>query len=377
VYGSKTKTLEYLLRVLNSPERTSEPPSWSELLQVSQEEGLTCILYDKLQKEGVGIPSPFKEKLRQEYIYNWTRNGRIFEELTALLPALESPVVLLKGASLLVSTYRDIGPRCLGDVDVLVRVTDIPHIDKILLQLGYHPNLRLNSYPISNQLNSLLYTKKDSPLILHLHWHLVNTATPNYVYAGKIDIEQIWKDALPLKLGKAKALCLSPHHQLLHLAEHAMKHSFTPLPLLWDIHLFISSCKEELHWDALQTKAKDFHLCGPLFYSLWLSQRFFNTSVPEGFLDSLRPAHPGPGERLFFSLIKADVRRDGQNWLFYLSNIPTWKETLKFIFHTFFPPRGTLELVGGLEKRPLASLYWAVLVRRLQNGLRLISPKYQ
>ena len=100
-----------------------------------------------------------------------------------MLRAFESPVIVLKGAALLSSVYEDFGLRMLGDVDILVKPEDVPKIDKILSQLGYQSDHKQDAYYVTNYLNSLVYGKNGSPLLLHLHWHLINNALPNYIYA--------------------------------------------------------------------------------------------------------------------------------------------------------------------------------------------------
>ncbi len=70
--------------------------------------------------------------------------------------------------------------------------------------------MSISSRPDTNYLNSLVYGENGSPLFLHLHWHLVNNALPNYMYAEKIDMDKQWKEAIPLKVRQADVLCLAP-----------------------------------------------------------------------------------------------------------------------------------------------------------------------
>ncbi len=98
----KNETLRYIFQILNPfVEVTVDPPSWSELLRTSQNEGFSFLLYKGIIKKGVNVPSFLKEDLKQEYINNWGRNIRILEELAVLLRVFENPVIVLKGAALL------------------------------------------------------------------------------------------------------------------------------------------------------------------------------------------------------------------------------------------------------------------------------------
>ncbi len=372
----KNETLRYIFQILNPfVEVTVDPPSWSELLRTSQNEGFSFLLYKGIIKKGVNVPSFLKEDLKQEYINNWGRNIRILEELAVLLRVFENPVIVLKGAALLSSVYEDFGLRMLGDVDILVKPEDVPKIDKVLSQSGYQSDHTLNFYRVTNYLNSVVYGKNGSPLLLHLHWHLVNNALPNYMYAEKIDMDKLWKEAIPLKIRESDALCLAPHHQLLHLSEHAMKHSYNTLIHVWDIHQVINHGKEKLDWEKVCRESGEFQLKSPLFYSLWLSKEYFGTCVPQEILEFLRPRHRGAGEKIFSRLLRQGKRKEKLCWFFYFSNTSTLQKKIKFVFRTIFPPIDVLSHMEADENKGNGNLSRKVAFRRLLKALRLFGNK--
>lgn len=369
----RNELLGYIFQILNPVLEKREPhTSWSEVVNTAQNEGLSFLLYKSMLKKGINMPSKLRENLKQEYIYNWGRNIRILEELAVLLRAFGNPVIVLKGAALLSSVYEDFGLRMLGDVDILVKPKDVPKIDKALSQSGYQSDHTPGFYRVTNYLNSVVYGKNGSPLLLHLHWHLINNALPNYMYAEKIDMDKIWNEAITLKIRESEALCLAPHHQLLHLSEHAMKHSYNTLIHVWDIHQVINHGKEKLDWERVCREAGEFQLRSPLFYSLWLSKEYFGTSVPHEILELLRPRHKGVGERFFFYLLRKEKRREKLCWLFYFSNISGWQKKMKFVFYTLFPPRDILLHMEDIENGEKSFLIWKVVLRRLRKALRLL-----
>ncbi len=372
------KTLGYIFQILNPVLKTRDPDTpWSEVVNTSQNEGLSFLLYKSAIKKNIDIPFSIKQNLKQEYIYNWGRNIRILEELAALLRAFEDPVIVLKGAALLSSVYEDFGLRMLGDVDILLKPEDVPKIDKVLSQSGYQSDRTLSFYRVTNYLNSVVYGKNGSPLLLHLHWHLVNNALPNYMYAEKINMDKIWNEAIPLKIRESEALCLAPHYQLLHLSEHAMKHSYNTLIHVWDIHEVISHGKEKLDWERVCRESGEFQLRSPLFYSLWLSKEYFGTCIPPEILEFLRPRHKGMGERFFFYLLRKGKRREKLCWIFYFSNISGWQKKMKFVFRTIFPPINILSHMEDIENGEKSFLIWKVALRRLRKALRLLGKAPQ
>lgn len=366
---SPFRALKYISQVLNPSREVTLTPSWPELLEVSEKEGLSAFLYIAMTRKGIEIPLQFRERFKREYISNWRRNTPVFGELSELLPVLERPVILLKGASLLPTAYKNYGLRSMEDVDMLVRREDAPQINRTLFRLGYRTDIELSSYPVTNYLNSLMYRKKGSPLLLHLHWHIINTIIPNYVCTEKINLGRLWEEAVPIRVRDTNALCLAPHHQLLHLSEHALKHSYRPLQVVLDIHQWLNYRGGDMDWKRLCKEAEEFRLRSPLFYGLWLSREIFNTKVPEEVVEALRPPHPGLAEKTFFRLLLRGKRPAILGWLFYLSQTPGWRKRTEFLFHTVFPPPETLRLIEGVDNKNLYSLYWGSFLRRLQGRL--------
>lgn len=373
----RTKTLEYISWALSSSGEEAPIPSWPELLEVSEDERLSPVLYIAMMKRNISIPPQFREGFARQYLYNWRRNASTFKELSKLLPALGGPVILLKGASLLPAVYKNLGLRGMVDVDILVREENVAQINKTLIRLGYRPFPGLRSSTPTNYLNSLMYEKKELRLLLHLHWHLVNAVIPNYVYREKINIDKLWEEAVPVKVGQADALCLAPHHQLLHLSEHALKHSYHPLQVVLDIHQTLNYRGEEFDWERLVNEAEEFGLKGPLFYGLWLSKDFFHTGVPQWVIESLRPQRPGLAERVFYDMLKQGKRQEETVWLFYLSNTSGWRKKTVFLFRTVFPPQDVLRVMEGIDvdNGALYRSYWLLFLRRLQGALRLFSGR--
>lgn len=83
------------------------------------------------------------------------------EQFTQLVPVLETlagqklPVVVIKGADLDLTVYQQAFPRVMGDIDVLVRPTDVAEVSKVFRQHGFmHGTLdkdRVEMTPLSEE----------------------------------------------------------------------------------------------------------------------------------------------------------------------------------------------------------------------------------
>jgi len=98
------------------------------------------------------------------------------------------PVVVLKSIPLLGTVYREIGMRVLNDLDILVKIEQLPKMETLLSDLVY-------SYHGTNLGNHNRYFKPEKGIILEVHWGLVNVHSPVQKYAFKLDMDEIWKEA--------------------------------------------------------------------------------------------------------------------------------------------------------------------------------------
>ena len=154
-----------------------------------------------------------------------------------------------------------------------------------------------------------------------------------------------------------------------------MKHSYNTLIHVWDIHQLINHFKEAFNWKRLYREAEDFQLKGQLLYSLWLGKEYFDTCVPQRILESLRSQHAGFGEKTFSWLLRHGKRKEKLCWLFYLSNICSWQNKLKFTLRTLCPSRDLLVQIEGAGNRIQSKLLLQVIMGRFQRLLGFFSNK--
>ncbi len=134
----------------------------------------------------------------------------------------------LKGLHLAHRVYPSPGLRDMGDIDLLARPGGLAAADTALRALGYAPEqdpLRL-AESAGGLLHAAVYAREGS-LPVHLHWRVSNASLPHFMY--RIDEEEIWSGA--------RDGAMAPHHLVVTLCEHALKHSWAHLIHLSDIEL--------------------------------------------------------------------------------------------------------------------------------------------
>lgn len=182
------------------------------------------------------------------------------------------PVLPLKGLHLAHRLYPSPALRDMGDLDLLVRGPDLRRADGVLRDLGYVADRD----PLpggGDYLNAVVYSRGEG-LPVHLHWRVSNASLPHRMV--RIDEEEIWREACDGGM--------APHHLLVTLCEHALKHSYDALVHLTDIEL----AARRADWERVADAARRWGLVRPVAYALLLLRDVMGVRSPglSGFADS-------------------------------------------------------------------------------------------
>ncbi|KPK40702.1 MAG: hypothetical protein AMJ78_06945, partial [Omnitrophica WOR_2 bacterium SM23_29] len=203
-----------------------------------------------------------RKKLGQEDLGRTAQNILSLEYFKQIIKGLNPSikVILLKGEALLDAVHENVGLRRLAEIDILVKREDFSDSKGYLSSRGYR--FTENIIPSSDigYINSVM-CKSDIKFwpAIHLHWHPVNNSFPSFMFAPRIDIDQIWNEAQPLD-GYDNALKMAPHHQLIYLSEHSLKHSFWKPFHLSDLDILIRRSGDSLSWDRVISEANKFNM---------------------------------------------------------------------------------------------------------------------
>lgn len=280
---------------------TSLPDSeWDELVQQASRHGVGPLLYRRLKGSGPdggvdGVPERVVDRLRSAYLGCATRNTLIYHRLTEVFDALRDagiPVIPLKGAHLAELVYGNVALRSLGDVDLLVRKSDLAGAAEALEGVGYRPSQPFwieATCATSHQLPPFI--KTGGPVI-EVHWTIERPGGP-----FRIDLDGLWQRAQPADINGSSVLVLSPEDLMLHLCLHACFHHrlSTGARALCDVASVIRRDQGGLHWEQVAARAREWGATKPVYLTLWLAREWVGAAVPPDVLDDLAPADLNPG----------------------------------------------------------------------------------
>jgi hypothetical protein len=232
----------------------------------------------------------------------------------------------LKGLYLAHHLYPSPGLRDMGDLDLLIRRAALRDADAGLRRLGYVPDFEPEQVD-GGTLNAVEYWR-DGSMPVHLHWHVSNASLPHFMY--RIDVDEIWRDA--------QGGVLAPHHLLVTLCEHALKHSFAELIHLTDIEL----ASRGADWNLVAGTARRWGLEQAVHFALVLLRDLAEVESPG--LRCFRSTRVDWAGRAFLAMAR------GRRWngLSALGLMSMTDQKLRFVREAISPPKR-----DGLRTRTL------------------------
>lgn len=247
------------------------PLNWSYLLKMAEVEGMEGIVAYQLQRLArtydLALPlEPFTEALHRVLAHNMA----LLVELSALCEEFQRhgvQAILLKGGALIETVYRGHpGLRPMCDIDLLVKDADLSTIKEILRKRGYRP-----SSPSSQVFHN-------GWAAIDLHTDLIGSSRiRRRALAFRFKTEWLWQEAVPLVSSYPSLLVLPHPDQFLHLAFHALKHSFSRL--IWFVDL--GMVYQYVKWEDLVDRAGASGCLRALSYALFLLQALLQVKISQ------------------------------------------------------------------------------------------------
>lgn len=237
--------------------------NWEYIVEKVSQYGLASLLFHNLRgiNENGSVPQEVMATLKKGYYENALRNMKLYNELGKALTVLKDAgidAVVLKGAVLAETVYRDIGLRPMGDIDIMVR------------------------FDRKNENHVRIIINADTPPF-DIHENLRGKDSFNRT----INTQKLWENAEPIKLAKVNTLKLCPEHQLLHLIVHG--NYFKGFIWLCDIAEFVRHYKGSMDWKKAISEAKQYGYKNLLFFQLYSARELLDAPVPDDVLYGLQP----------------------------------------------------------------------------------------
>lgn len=166
----------------------------------------------------------------------------------------------------------------------------------------------------------------------------------------KVTIEELWKNATPVRIANIDALMLAPENMLLHLCIHLPKHRYGRLIWLCDLSEIIRY--NDIDWNRVLKNANKYKAKLYMYYGLYFTSKLLGANVPAYVLQKLKP---NDLERNLFLLINKDIISGKKSVLsqitplFKVLLIDRYLDRIRYLVEYFFPPIEMMEHRYGLS----------------------------
>lgn len=230
---------------------------WDFIINSAEIHGLVPLLYTHLNARAPEkVPPAVYEKLREQFRRISALNVYLSGELRRLLKLFAAhgiEAIPYKGPALALKAYGQIALRHFGDLDIIVRRSDVARVVELLTAEGYalHPPLNgvQQGMMLRTQCN-LPFTRDAHRLIVEIHWRVSAR-----LFSSPIDEESLWKNLRKESFEGTEINALAPEDLLLSLCVHGAKHLWERISWITDIAQLLE-VESHLNWPRLLERAR-------------------------------------------------------------------------------------------------------------------------
>ena len=262
--------------------------NWDRTLKLASFHRVLPALHASL-KEREDVPASILSALDARFTAHLKRVLRFSAELAGIMRRFEErgvEVLCHKGPALAQQLYGDPAAREFGDLDFIVRTSDVERTRAILCELGYAPKLTLSPRQRREYLCTgyeYVFGSAAEPNLVELQWQIL----PGF-YAIDFEMASFFGRAVEINFEGRRMCALCNNDLILVLCVHAAKHGWPHLGMLRDIAALTHA---GIDWATTINEAARLGILKILATSVELARRLFGIRMPEQAAARLSAAH--------------------------------------------------------------------------------------
>ncbi len=246
------------------------------------------------RRELLAVVSADIPVLEEIYRYTWLRNQRLANAAAQVVHALQAEkieVLLLKGLSLLITGYDDIGERYMDDFDFMIRPADVERAVAVLETLGWKPVAPQSFSPGARRWRHSAELHQVDGLGCDIHWRL--SRRPN----APVSEELLWSSRVPLSLREERAFTICAEHMLVHLFVHGISWQRVPA-IRWILDAQLLCRRQPPDWQKVIAESRRRGVILPVKEAMGILEDVFPGSVPKANREQVAQIQPTRRQRL-------------------------------------------------------------------------------
>jgi len=224
-----------------------EELEWESIIQTALRHGVMPLLFRNLRRyHNAAVPKVVLDNLQQHFFANATQISLLAKELVNILELFKSygiAAIPFKGPTLALQAYNDITLRQFGDLDILVKESNLDKAEQLLVSKGYIPI----ASPLRETSKVQLFINDKDKIAIDLHWRIAPQ-----VIRSPIEQKALWSRAEIISFNNNSTLTLSTEDLLLFLCIHGCKSRHTWDKLIWVCDIAeLSRTHSNINWDHM------------------------------------------------------------------------------------------------------------------------------
>ena len=354
-------------------ERLADSTDWGGLSECAARHGMTPFLNRLLaSSEFSGAPREMAQAARESISSLVRHNLLATADLIEILSEFEKSDIFaipIKGPALAWLLYRDLSLREFSDLDLLIDGTDLGKASKVLIAMGYEPELELS--PSREKIfvmteNVLLFTHAATGRLVEIHWEL----SPRYL-APPIDIEVFRSRLTTVEPGSKIIKTMSEEDTLIYLCAHGAKHHWEKLNWVTDVATLVNRAPG-MDWIYIFDQAARRKSDRMLMLGLYIARDLLGARLPNPAIDFFErePIIYRLGDEVRDWLLRDSIAAPGWlwRWKFYSRLQSGLSNKLRFAYLSLAAPN-TVDWQSVDLPDSLAPLYIFARPLRLLTGL--------
>ena len=254
-----------------------EELEWESIIQTALRHGVMPLLFRNLRRyHNAAVPKVVLDNLQQHFFANATQISLLAKELVNILELFKSygiAAIPFKGPTLALQAYNDITLRQFGDLDILIKESNLDKAEQLLVSKGYIPI----ASPLRETSKVQLFINDKDKIAIDLHWRIAPQ-----VIRSPIEQEALWSRAEFISFNNNSTLTLSTEDLLLFLCIHGCKSRHTWDKLIWVCDIAeLSRTHSNIDWDHMLQRAAKLNVGRMLLLGLSIAHNLLNMTLPE------------------------------------------------------------------------------------------------
>ena len=253
-------------------------PNWPVLLSLAEEHGVIAQLHKRLREfHAKLIPEDVEKSLRERHrgqlLFTLSMTAELFR-LLDLFRRAGAEAIVVKGPVLSVRAYGDPGLRQYGDLDFLIRASDLRAATRTLINAGYDSDLPLEAIEAGKIPGEYLFMKPGARLLVELH------TEQTFRYSPKpLPMEEYFSRRTEVALDGSHVPALSVEDEFVLICIHGAKDFWERLMWVADVAAMVA-VGTPLNWEIVKQSAKAVGAERMVRVALRLVEELLRTEIP-------------------------------------------------------------------------------------------------